>query len=230
MESNKNVGPVDVIVPVFNEEEILHEFHRRITALGLDLNLIYIDNYSADKSVEIISSFSDVTLIKHDKNEGYGGSILDGITNSSNEKVIIIDADCEYPPEVIPELIARLDTDDVVYMSRFLDSRNHFMPLTKRLGNQLITSIFNLLFKQKLTDLYTGSKAFNRSALQGITLERKGYEHVLELGVKLAVKKIPISEIAVDFTPRHTGEAKMQHLSETIKYLYLTILYFFTER
>ncbi len=221
---------IDVIVPVYNEEEILSEFHRRLLALGLPLNIVYVDNFSHDNSVAIISSFGDATLIRHDRNEGYGASIVDGIAATKNEKIIIIDADCEYPPESIPELIARLDFADVVYTSRFKDGRNDFMPLTKRLGNRLITSFFNLLYRQRLSDLYTGCKGLRRSALTGMTLTCKGFEHVLELGVKLAAKKARTDEIAVRFTPRHTGMAKMQHLSETAKYFYLIVLYYFTVR
>ncbi|WP_028585238.1 glycosyltransferase family 2 protein [Desulfogranum mediterraneum] len=226
METLHPVEPVDVIVPVYNEEEILPEFHRRITALNLPLHLIYVDNASSDRSVEIISSFGDVTLIRHEQNEGYGGSILDGIAHSENDKIVIIDADCEYPPEALPELIERLDTSNVVYTSRFLEGRNQFMPLPKRLGNQLISALFNLLFRQRLTDLYTGCKAFNRAVVAGVRFERKGFEHVLEFGVRMARRKLTIEEIAIDFTPRHTGQAKMQHISETLKYLYLTCYYY----
>lgn len=221
---------IDIIVPVYNEEEILPEFHRRLRALGLPLNIIYVDNFSCDNSVAIISDFADATLIRHDRNEGYGASIIDGIAASSNDKIIIIDADCEYPPEAIPQLIDRLDSADVVYTSRFLDGRNDFMPLTKRLGNQLISRLFNLLYRQQLTDLYTGCKGLRRSALAGLSLTCKGFEHVLELGVKLAVNRARTAEIGVSFTPRHTGEAKMQHLAETAKYFYLIFLYYFTVR
>lgn len=230
MPAQEQQEKIDVIVPVYNEEEILPEFHRRLRALGLPLNIIYVDNFSRDNSVNIISSFDDATLIRHDRNEGYGASLIDGIAASSNEKIIIIDADCEYPPEAIPELIDRLDAADVVYTSRFLDGKNDFMPLTKRLGNQLISSLFNLLYRQQLTDLYTGCKGLRRSALAGINLTCKGFEHVLELGVKLAVKKARTAEVPVRFTPRHTGVAKMQHLTETAKYFYLIFLYYFTVR
>ncbi len=230
MVAEQSPKQIDVIVPVYNEEDILAEFHRRITALGLPMNILYIDNCSTDRSVEIIATFPGVGLIKHNRNEGYGGSILDGIANTGNEMIIIIDADCEYPPEALPELLAKLDRADVVYTSRFLEGRNRFMPFTKRLGNQLITTFFNRLFGQNLTDLYTGCKGLRRSALDGVTLHRKGFEHVLELGVKLAKKKITIEEIAIDFSPRNTGEAKMKHFSETLKYLYLMVFYFLTER
>ncbi len=221
---------IDVIVPVYNEEEILPEFHRRLRALDLPLNIVYVDNCSTDNSVGILSSFADVTLIRHERNEGYGASLLDGIAASSNEKIIIIDADCEYPPEAIPRLVDRLDSSDAVYTSRFLDDRNDFMPLTKRLGNKFISRLFNMLYNQQVTDLYTGCKGLRRSRLKGMTLNCKGFEHVLELGVQLAVKNIRIEEIGVEFTPRHTGTAKMQHLTETAKYFYLIFFYYFTVR
>lgn len=230
MATQESEDRIDVIVPVYNEEEILPEFHRRLTALGLPLNIVYVDNCSSDNSVGILSSFADVTLIRHARNEGYGASLLDGIAGSSNAKIIIIDADCEYPPEAIPQLVARLDSADIVYTSRFLDGRNTFMPLTKRLGNQLISRLFNLLYHQQVTDLYTGCKGLRRSAIRDLKLKCKGFEHVLELGVKLAAKNIKIEEIGVDFTPRHTGVAKMQHLAETAKYFYLIFLYYLTER
>lgn len=222
--------PIDIIVPVYNEEEILPEFHQRLTSLNLELNVVYIDNCSADRSVEIIERFAPVTLVRHDRNEGYGGSIIDGIAHSSNDKIIIIDADCEYPPEALPELAARLDQVEVVYTSRFLEANNDTMPGFKKYGNQLISSLFNRLFRQRVSDLYTGCKGFKRSALEGIKLERKGFEHVLELAVKFASKDLQIHEISVDFNPRHTGEAKMKHLSETAKYLYLIIYYYLIQR
>jgi glycosyltransferase involved in cell wall biosynthesis len=230
MPTQDQTEQVDVIVPVFNEAEILPEFHRRITALGLPLKLHYIDNASTDDSVAVLNNLPDIHLIRHARNEGYGGSILDGIAQSSQEKIIIIDADCEYPPEALPQLLQALETCDAVYTSRFLEGRNRFMPWPKRWGNRLISTLFNLLFRQRVTDLYTGCKGLRRSALAGMALERKGFEHVLELGVRLARKGITIKEIAIDFTPRHTGNAKMRHVSETIKYLVLICRYFVTVR
>ena len=64
---------VDVIVPVLNEEQILPEFIRRVSSLGLDLNLIFIDNASTDRSPDIVSRVEGARLIRHDSNRGYGG-------------------------------------------------------------------------------------------------------------------------------------------------------------
>ncbi|XOF32599.1 MAG: glycosyltransferase family 2 protein [Candidatus Electrothrix sp. YB6] len=216
----------DIIVPVFNEQDGLHEFHRRVTALGPEYRLIFIDNASTDNSLEIIENFKEVTIIRHETNQGYGASLRDGIRAARAGKIIIIDADCEYPPEAIPLLVQELDRHEVVYTSRFLDDRNRDrMGYMKMLGNKIISGAFNLLFRQQVTDLYTGSKGFRRQVVSGLPMERNGFEHVLEVAARLAKKGITIHEIPVDFRPRQTGQSKMRHLGETVKYLGLLIWY-----
>jgi glycosyltransferase involved in cell wall biosynthesis len=220
-------GKIDIIVPVYNEEEGIEEFLQRIQNLPMKFNLIVVDNASTDGTVDILQKYKDITIIRHDRNAGYGASICDGISHSKGEIIVIIDADCEYPPESVPELVKRLEKSDVVYASRFLESAKVQMPRLKRIGNKIITAAFNALFHQKVTDLYTGCKALRRSALEGITLRRRGFEHVLEMGVQLSKKRIHIDEIFVRFAARRTGYSKMRHVSETVKFLYLILWYRF---
>lgn len=223
-------GEIDLIVPVHNEEEGLRTFYHRIRDIPIKLNLIFVDNASTDKTLEILKTFDDITVIEHDTNEGYGASICDGIHNSKGEIIVIIDADCEYPPESIPLLVRTLEKSDVVYASRFLERSHADMPFLKMFGNKIISSTFNLLFAQKVTDLYTGCKALKRSVLKEINLNKKGFEHVLEMAVQLSRKGIAIHEISVKFTPRRTGHSKMNHLSETLKFLYLIFYYYFLSK
>lgn len=222
-----NPKRIDVIIPVFNEEDMVDIFHQRIRSVPLEMNLIFVDNASTDSTVKKIQAFNDVTLIRHDVNEGYGGSIIDGINGSSGDIIVIIDADCEFPPESIPEMIEGLKTGDVVYASRFLNVKDIHMPRFRVIGNKIISSLFNLLFHQRTTDLYTGMKAFKRSALDGITLQKKGFDHVLEMGVRLSQKGIHIKEIPVNYTPRWAGQSKMKHVKETLTYFLRLLQYRF---
>ncbi|MDG1942973.1 MAG: glycosyltransferase family 2 protein [Halioglobus sp.] len=221
---------IDVIVPVFNEAEILELFYKRISALGLPLNLIFVDNASSDDSAHIIQGFSGATLIQHDINEGYGGSLIDGITYSHNDTIIIIDADCEYPPEAIPDILEALQTNDVVYTSRLLIHPPPNMPWLKSLGNQIISGLYNVLFGQSTTDLYTGCKGFKRHCVEGLSFKRKGFEHVLELACLLSRRGYRIVDVPVNFEPRSTGNSKMSHASETLKFLLLILFYAVTTR
>ena len=93
------------------------------------------------------------------------------------------------------------------------------MPWLKVKGNQVITRMFNLLFGQQLTDLYTGAKAFRREVIADVPMEQDGFEHVLEVAARLARAGRRFEEVHVTFAPRRTGVSKMSHLNETMKYL-----------
>jgi glycosyltransferase involved in cell wall biosynthesis len=216
---------IDVIVPVRDEEEVLEHFHARVCAIDLPLHLVYVDNASTDRTPAILRSFQGVTVIQHERDEGYGGSILDGFARSTADAIVVIDADCEYPPESIPALVAALAEHEVVYTSRFLGGRPAGMPGFRRFGNRFLTGVFNLLFRQRLTDLYTGCKALRRPVLEGLELERRGFEHVLELAVRLSRRGVRIAEVPIEYTPRSTGRSKMSHLSETVKLCALLVRY-----
>ena len=228
MEKSLEQQDADVIIPVFNEEEILEEFFRRVCNLNLNLNLIFVDNASSDNSLKIIQSFPRVTIVRHSVNEGYGGSLVDGMKHCRNNKVIIIDADCEYPPEVIPNLLAALDQHELVYTSRLFrrtSASDANMPGLKLLGNKIISGLFNRLFGQSTSDLYTGCKGFRRHCIEGLQFKRSGFEHVLEFACLLSRRGYRIFDIPIEFAPRSTGKSKMSHLSETTKFL-LFLLYF----
>ena len=220
----------DIIIPVYNERDNLQPLLERLRALPdfLSYNLIFVDNASFDGSTELIASISDVTLIRHEKNRGYGASLRSGIASAQTEQIVIIDADSEYPPECIPHLLTALEECSVIYASRLLgrsSAQQSGMSSLKWLGNRIISTAYNFLFSQDVTDLYTGCKALRRSCLAGITLERNGFEQVLELSAKLSVHGYIIREIAVDFMPRSFGQSKMLHISETAKYFFWLLFY-----
>jgi glycosyltransferase involved in cell wall biosynthesis len=220
----------DIIVPVRNEQDNLPILWARLTAMS-DFpawNIIFIDNASTDNSVAFIETIPDATLIRHDRDRGYGASLRNGMAAAKTGKLVIIDADCEYPPESIPMLLEQLDSYPVVYASRLFGkstARQAGMPMIKWLGNRLISSAYNRLFAQQTTDLYTGCKAMRRECLKNTRLQRNGFEHVLELAVQLAALGYAIKEIPIDFKPRSAGQSKMSHASEITKFFLLLLRY-----
>lgn len=229
-ERTGNTKDIDIIVPVRNERDILPVFWKRISSLPCfhRCKVTFIDNASTDGSLEFLRGLDGVQLLEHERNEGYGGSLLHGLRMTDLPHIVIIDADCEYPPEVVPDLVRALAEHTVVYASRLSGKENCHeagMPWLKMQGNRMITGLFNLLFRQRCTDLYTGCKALRRSALKNITLERTGFEHVLELAVQLSCRGYRLHEVAIDFAPRSAGKSKMSHVSETAKFLYWVLRY-----
>lgn len=221
---------LDIVVPVLNEEASIGEFYERVKSLGLADALIFVDNASSDGTVALIERLPGVRLVRHATNEGYGASIRDGIASSDGERIVIIDADLEYPPEAIPAIVAALGDHAAVYGSRFLAGSPPEMPLARRVGNRLVTALFNVLFAQRTTDLYTGTKGLRRGAFPLGRLARPGFEHVVELGALIAAKGERIHDVPVRYVPRSRGVSKMRHLPETLKCVALTIAYWARQR
>ena len=220
--------PIDVIIPVLNEEASLPDFCSRLKAVPLPLRPIFVDNGSTDSSCQIMERFPGGELIRHGSNEGYGASLRDGIRASQAEKIIVIDADGEYPPESIPEMVSELDQHEVVYGSRFAGDQEVAIPWARTMGNKVVTALFNAVFQQTLTDLYTGFKGFQRQAVHGLPMDYSGFEHVLEFASRLARNGIVIHEIPVQYRIRDRGKSKMSHFIEVSKLLYLMIFFALT--
>jgi glycosyltransferase involved in cell wall biosynthesis len=208
----------DIIVPVCNEEACVDEFCARMARLGYLDALLFIDNASTDGTVSRLQQHPGPRLIRHATNEGYGASIRDGIAASQAELIIVIDADLEYPPESVAAILAALEWHAVVYGSRFLAARPPDMPLLRRVGNRLISAVYNRLFGQHTTDLYTGMKGLRRGALDLSALRQNGFVHVVELGVMIALAGEQIHDVPVTYVPRRRGRSKMRHVPEMIKF------------
>jgi dolichol-phosphate mannosyltransferase len=119
---------LSIVVPVYNEEDCLPEFHRRTVAvldkLALSAEIIYVNDGSADSSAAILRTLSagpqiDVRVLKLSRNFGHQVAVSAGLDASIGNAVVVIDSDLQDPPEVIPELVAMWrDGVDVVHAVR----------------------------------------------------------------------------------------------------------------
>lgn len=116
-----------VVVPLYNEEEVIQESYKRLKAVMDGLNepyeLVFVNDGSRDKTAllarEICENDSNVRLINFARNFGHQTAITAGMDYASGDAVVVIDADLQDPPEVIPEMIAKWrEGYDVVYGQR----------------------------------------------------------------------------------------------------------------
>jgi glycosyltransferase involved in cell wall biosynthesis len=135
---------LSVVVPVYNEEEVLPEFHRRVCAVlaTLDMNsqLIYVNDGSTDGTLAIINELDAgqvrMQLVDLSRNFGKEIALTAGLDHADSDAVIVIDADLQDPPELIPELITHwLAGYDVVYAKR-----------TRRDGEGMVKKVTAFLF------------------------------------------------------------------------------------
>jgi glycosyltransferase involved in cell wall biosynthesis len=106
---------LDAIVPIYNEEAILPELHRRLTsvlgALPYDWRILYVDDGSADGSPDLLAEFAGkdprVCALHLARNFGQQPAIAAGLAASEGDAVVLLDGDLQDPPEVIPDLVKR---------------------------------------------------------------------------------------------------------------------------
>jgi len=127
---NEHIKPavsLSIIVPFFNEEEVLGECHSRLTSVldGLEENceIVYIDDGSTDKSLALVESFksvnSAISVIGLSRNFGKEAAMSAGLEHCRGQAIILLDADLQDPPELIPEMMAKWrEGYDVVNMQR----------------------------------------------------------------------------------------------------------------
>ena len=119
---------ISVIVPVYNEEAVLEAFYERATAVlngidGFDHELVFVDDGSADGSVEILKGFVGkdpaVKVVKFSRNFGHQVAVTAGLDLADGDLAVLIDADLQDPPELITDFIKKWrEGYDVVYAVR----------------------------------------------------------------------------------------------------------------
>ncbi len=228
---------LSIIIPVYNEEKTITEILDKVSniKLSLERELIVVDDYSKDKTLEILEKRKDITLIKHEKNLGKGAAVRSGIKNSKGDIVVVQDADLEYDPNDYSKLLQPILNNEVsiVYGSRFLNKKFKIFGKDKTIlpshliGNKLLTLITTILFQKKLTNMETCYKVFKKDVLKNIILKSNRFEIEPEITAKFLKSKYEIKEIPINYHPRDFSEGKKITVKDGILAFFYLIKYRF---
>lgn len=217
--SSQNTSPdqglkplLSIIIPIFNEEELLLIVLREVRALPLNMQLILVDDHSTDGTRDILKSEEsapDTRVLYHDRNQGKGAAIVTGLRAATGDVVIIQDADMEYDPRDIVKVVEPIFRGEtkVCYGSRF-KGKVIGMRLPNRIANWLLAWIVSLLYGQRITDEATAYKAFRREIIDGLDLQCKRFEFCPEVTAKVLRQGISITEVPVVYRARTFEEGK----------------------
>jgi glycosyltransferase involved in cell wall biosynthesis len=202
---------VSIVMPVYNEINTIEEILRRVRAVPIEKEILVVDDGSTDGTREVLRALDwpEARVFFHERNRGKGAALSTAFRHTTGDIVVIQDADLEYQPSEIPQLIApiRERRADVVFGSRFLGARRVFM-FSHWLGNWVLTLMTNLLYNTTLTDMETCYKAFRGDVARGLEIRARGFGCEPEMTAKVFRRHLRVYEVPISYDGRTYAEGK----------------------
>ena len=241
---------LSVLVPVYNEQFLVGTSLGRLKVLGESpllerIKIIVVDDGSFDATAQAIADFREELesegidpkftwlWIRHDKNSGKGAAIRTGLSHADTELVVIHDADLEYQPRDLLQMIdVFLNEDaDAVFGSRFMSGGYKRALFFKHaLGNRFLTFLCDVVCDLNLTDMETCYKMVRTNLLKSIPLESATFDVEPELAIKLAKRGARIFEVPISYSGRTYGEGKKIGWKDGARALWAIIHYAVSDR
>ena len=223
---------LSVVMPVYNERATLAQIVERVFAVGLEIELLCVDDGSSDGSREILAELEkrlpQMRVLLQPHNKGKGAALRRGIKEASGDFVIIQDADLEYDPQDYPRLLEPLQAGqaDVVYGSRFLGAGPHrVLYYWHSVGNWGLTLLSNMITNLNMTDMETCYKVFRRELIQAIPLEEDRFGFEPEVTVKIAKRSLRVYEVGISYWGRTYAEGKKIGWKDGVRALWCLLKY-----
>lgn len=211
-----HAGRLSVLIPVYNEEKTVDEILTRVLALGpVVKEIVVVDDGSKDRTAEVVRGRAEsepkIRFYQSPKNGGKTAAIKQALSMATGEIVIIQDADLEYDPAEIPDVIAPIlmGVADVSFGSRFLVRKaTRVLYFYHYLANVGLTFLCNLLTNRNMTDIETCYKAFRAEVIKPMNLTSKGFGMEVELSAMVCKTKARTYEVPISYYGRGYEEGK----------------------
>jgi glycosyltransferase involved in cell wall biosynthesis len=205
---------LSIVVPVYNEEDVLPEFHKRISKvldqIGESAEILYVNDGSEDRSLTMLCELNKadprVSLINLSRNFGKEIALTAGLDYSRGQAVVVIDADLQDPPELIPALIkCWREGYDVVYTTRVArDSETFVKKITAKYFYRVIQHLSRVHIPQDTGDF----RLLSRRAIDSLSRLREQHRFMKGLFAWIGY---PQTSVPYHQQPRHAGKTKWSY-------------------
>ena len=221
---------LSVVIPAYNEQATLLNVSRRVLQQPSLKELVIVNDCSKDETGKIADELARldtrVKVAHHAVNQGKTEALKTGFALTTGEIVIIQDADLEYDPSEIGEVIDPIlkGHADVVYGSRFLVRKaSRVLYFYHYLANKGLTFLSNLFTNVNMTDVETGYKAFRGDIIRNMLITSSGFGFEIEVTAKMAKLRCAIFEVPISYRGRTYEEGKKIGLSDGFAALWYII-------
>jgi glycosyltransferase involved in cell wall biosynthesis len=148
-------GKVTIVIPAYNEEEVIGDVVKGLMALQRDYEILVVDDGSTDNTAQAAAQ-AGAKVISHPYNKGNGGAVKTGIRNATSDVVVLMDGDGQHNPEDIPRLLELIPDYDMVVGARIGRSNGSFH---RNMANKIYNWFASYITSTKIRDLTSGFRA-----------------------------------------------------------------------
>ncbi len=222
---------VSIIIPAFNEEtgivKVLGTIRKQCVP-GYRFEIIVIDDGSSDRTPMLLQQHPDLydRLVTHSKNSGKGAAVVSGLQIATGEYILFQDADLEYSPQEYADLFYPITAfgAEIVLGSRFLAPKyTRVQYFSHKVGNRLITLLFNLLYNMTFTDIYSCYLIYRRDLITPNELVSQGWDQHAEILCRAVSRATVIYEVPISYHGRSYEEGKKIRAHNVLEVLFMII-------
>jgi glycosyltransferase involved in cell wall biosynthesis len=220
-----------VAIPAYNEAATIRNVVERVRANLPDSDLVVVNDGSRDSTAAILDG-TDTTVIVHLCNLGYGRAIQTAVLYAERagyERLVTLDADGQHDPAQVRALLAEFDSGrwDVLIGSRYVVSRRyHGVPLGRRMGMKMFSSLVRLMAGRRVYDTTSGLKVIGRQTFTALTnwqfidFHAEALVYLMRLGYRIGEFPITVEE------RRHgtTMYSPLSHIKYPLKTALMVVL------
>ncbi|SIR45169.1 Glycosyltransferase involved in cell wall bisynthesis [Aromatoleum tolulyticum] len=205
---------LSIVIPAFNEADVLPEFQRRLTAvttaLPLECEIVYVNDGSTDGTPSVLRALRQrddrIAIIELSRNFGKDLAMTAGIDHARGDAVVVIDADLQDPPELIPELVRGWQEGyDVVYAQR---TERNGESLAKKLTARLFYRVIGKLAHFHIPRDTGDFRLLSRRAVEALGRLREQHRFMKGLFAWIGY---PQKAVPYRRAPRHSGRSKWNY-------------------
>lgn len=215
---------ITIVIPALNEEDgiglVLKEIPiGTLTDMGYESEIIVIDNGSKDKTPHIARQYGAKVIIQPIR--GYGNAYKAGFANASGDIIATGDADFTYPFEDLPQLIEKMEQEDLDFITtnRLKYVNPEVMTPVHIFGNKILTILAKFLFNWPFVDSQSGMWIFRREIWDKLDVRSSGMPFSQELKIEAYIRGFKCAEVPINYRTR-TGDAKLDTFRDGVKVIF----------